>query len=443
MDTHRLAALLAGTLPRKPLQNIPKFAYICTQLLFKCCSKSYKPTMITIKPCIYRHQRRADGTYPVKLRVTLGRVSRTLPTTLIATADQMTRTLKPKDPALAASMEELAASVRRTIAKLSPFAIETMTVDDAVAFIRADQQAQAGIDFFAFAENWIAGKKAGTARNYRVALANLRRFAGPGPLDCRRITRRFAQEWADQIPTPATKRNYTKLIAAIFKAARLRYNDETAGVWAIPQDPFAALQLGRYIPHGQEALDIATIQAIIDATDCTRVQRYALDIFLVSFCTQGANMADLYTMKAPVDGLLRYRRQKVADLRVDGARMVLRVEPCCAALADRMRAWKGGRWLDLADHWSCRESATQGVNRALHGWCERHKIPPFTYYAARHTWATLARSARVGADKALVDEALAHRGDLPLTDIYAERDPSLQWEVNAKVLALFDWSARM
>ena len=399
--------------------------------------------MITIKPCIYRHQRRADGTYPVKLRVTLGRVSRTLPTTLIATAEQLTRSLKPKDPALAASMEELAASVRRTIAKLSPFAVETMTVNDAVAFIKADQQAQAGIDFFSFAEGWIKGRKRNTERSYIQALASLRRFAGPGPLDCRRITRRFVQEWVDSIEGSAAKNRYTTLVGAIFSAARLRYNDETAGVWAIPQEPFRGIKLPRYKAHGQKPLDIATIQAIINAQNCTRLQRYALDIFLISLCTQGANLVDLYKMKAPVDGLLRYNRQKVVDRRLDGAPMVLRVEPCCAALADRMRAYKGGRWLDIADHWCNSDQATQGVNRSIGYWCAKNNIPRFTFYAARHTWATLARSARVGADKALVDEALAHRGDLPLTDIYAERDPSLQWAVNAKVLALFDWSARM
>ena len=397
--------------------------------------------MITIKPCIYRHQRRADGTYPVKLRVTLGRVSRTLPTTLIATAEQLTRSLKPKDPALAASMEELAASVRRTIAKLSPFAVETMTVDDAVAFIKADQQAQAGIDFFSFAEGWIANKKAGTLCNYKCALNNLRSFAGPGPLDCRRITRRFVQEWVDSIPTTPCKRNYANHVAAIFTAARIRYNDETAGVWAIPQEPFKGLQLPTYIPQGQEPQDVETIQAMIDARDCSDKERYAIDLFLISFCTQGANLVDLYNMKAPADGLLTYNRQKIQRSR--HAKMVLRVEPCCEAIAARIPAWKGGRWLDIADRYARVENATSFVDKWLRRWCLRMGIKPFTYYAARHTWATLARSARVGADKALVDEALVHRGDYPMTDIYARRDFSRYWEINAKVLALFDWSARM
>ena len=399
--------------------------------------------MITIKPCIYRHQRRADGTYPVKLRVTLGRISRTIPTTITATADQLTRSLKPKDPALAASMEELAASVRRSIAKLSPFAVEAMTVDDAVAFIKADQQAAAGIDFFAFAETWIVGKKEGTRNNYMSAIRSLRRFAGPGPLDCRRITRRFVQEWVDSIAAPSQRWKHPKCIATIFKAARLRYNDETAGVWAIPQEPFTGIQSPKYMPQGQEPLDVEVVQAIIDDLDCKPRERRALDIFLLSLCTQGANLVDLYHMKPPVDGYITYYRQKVADRRQDRGKMILRVEPCTAALAARHRAWKGDRWLELADLWCRPVNATFAVDKYLARWAARHGLPHFTYYAARHTWATLARSARIGAEKATVDEALVHRGDFPLADIYARRDYSRYWEINAKVLALFDWSARM
>ena len=399
--------------------------------------------MITVKACIYRHHRRQDGTYPVKLRITLGGVSRHLPTSTTAKPEQLTRSLKPKDPALVAALDELCASVRRSVAKLSPFAVEEMTVDDAVAFIKADQKAVTGIDFFTFAEEYVATKSRGNARAYGCALVSLRKFAGPGRLDCRRITRRFVQEWADSIKGPAARHNYVSRIGTIFQAARLRYNDEAVGVWAIPQDPFKGLKVQRYVAHGQKALEIATIQQLIDADGCTLGEQRAIDIFLLSLCTQGTNLVDLYAMKAPEDGKLRYNRQKVSERRADHARMVIALEPCAIAIARRNLATRGGRWLDIAERWTSPENATAGVNRGLARWCRKQGVPKFTYYAARHTWATLARSAHVRADKALVDEALAHRGDLPMTDVYAERDPSLQWEVNRKVLALFDWSRRI
>ena len=77
------------------------------------------------------------------------------------------------------------------------------------------------------------------------------------------------------------------------------------------------------------------------------------------------------------------------------------------------------------------------MNRWLRKWAEREGMEPFTFYAARHTWATLAR--RMTTEKATVDEALAHVGDFKMADIYAERNWALAWEANRKVLALFRW----
>jgi integrase len=83
------------------------------------------------------------------------------------------------------------------------------------------------------------------------------------------------------------------------------------------------------------------------------------------------------------------------------------------------------------------EFATAKVNKGLARWCEDNGIPVFTFYAARHTWATLAR--KFGVEKATVDEGLCHVGDFPITDIYAERDWDLINAGNAKVLSMFRW----
>ena len=68
-------------------------------------------------------------------------------------------------------------------------------------------------------------------------------------------------------------------------------------------------------------------------------------------------------------------------------------------------------------------------------------IEDLEYYAARHSWATLACSTAVGIDKATVHEALNHVDDkMKVTDIYIDHDWSVIWEANRKVLELFDWS---
>lgn len=65
-----------------------------------------------------------------------------------------------------------------------------------------------------------------------------------------------------------------------------------------------------------------------------------------------------------------------------------------------------------------------------------------TFYSARHSWATIARSSRLNIDKYTVHEGLNHVDDaMKITDIYIDRDYTNIWNANAKVLGLFDWSA--
>ena len=67
-------------------------------------------------------------------------------------------------------------------------------------------------------------------------------------------------------------------------------------------------------------------------------------------------------------------------------------------------------------------------------------VDDLQFYAARHSWATIARNI-AGIDKYTVHEALNHAdGDMKVTDIYINRDFSNIWKANRKVLDLFDWN---
>ena len=64
-----------------------------------------------------------------------------------------------------------------------------------------------------------------------------------------------------------------------------------------------------------------------------------------------------------------------------------------------------------------------------------------TFYAARHSMATIAYSAAVGIDKQIVHEMLNHVDkNMKVTDIYIDRYWSVLWQDNEKVIKLFDWS---
>ena len=97
-----------------------------------------------------------------------------------------------------------------------------------------------------------------------------------------------------------------------------------------------------------------------------------------------------------------------------------------------------GWWLPVLHQMGrTKDYCTAKVNNYLKRWCEENGVPAFTFYAARHTWASLARKA--GVEKATIDEALCHKGTFDLTDIYAERSWELMQDANRKVLAMFEW----
>ena len=61
-------------------------------------------------------------------------------------------------------------------------------------------------------------------------------------------------------------------------------------------------------------------------------------------------------------------------------------------------------------------------------------IPDLEFYAARHSWATIARND-LNTDKSTIDEALNHVDkNLSVTDLYIKKDFSIINKVNKSVL---------
>lgn len=410
--------------------------------------------MITYKAIVIPGGRRKDGTWPVKIRVTFKGVARRLATTLVCTDTDLTRSCRIKNATILQRAGELIRRMRETTDSLSPFTLEAWDVDQIVSYIRTELAGETfRLDFIAFGREFIKAKAEGTRASYTTALNAFARFLGRDGIDVNEITRPMLmdfQDWADQQgrvffnyrtgayqatgkPTAqgGNAGRWTGRLSHIFAAAKERFNDEDAGRIVIPRSPFANLPRRKAQRNGQKALPVEILQRVIDARPTIPQERIALAAFVASFATMGANLADLYDGVPIMPPYWRYFRRKTADRRDDRAETIVRIEPeteaFLAILAERpgLRLWKSSR---IAD--------TQ-VNRYLRSWCEREGLEPFTFYAARHSWATIAR--RIGVEKATVDEALAHVGDFRVTDIYAERNWALSWEANRRVLDLFRW----
>ena len=416
----------------------------------------------TFKPVV--KTRRKDGSRTVYVRVTFKRQSRHIPTTLTAMPSDLTRSGRIKSATILQRADELVAQMRGALGDVSPFEMEGWTVDDVVARIRDGMRGPSfRLDFFEWGERYAETKAPGTRGNYLAALNALARYLGRRQLDVNEITRAMLLGFVDylngepkmhvnlktQERTPGSvpkvrdgaAARYLQKLGRVFREARLRYNDEDRGLILIPRSPFDAVRVK--VPPtsgGQRSVGMEVMQRAILAEVSDPRERLALDAFVVSFCLMGANLADLREAAPPVGGVWEYHRRKTRERRADGAYMRVTVPRCAGPFIARLResrARSGRFWLPALQLGGTGVTCAAMLNAALRRWQRREGLPDFTFYAARHTWATLAR--RSGVEKATVDECLGHVGDFHLTDIYAERPWDLLDAANAKVLALFEW----
>lgn len=410
--------------------------------------------MITYKPIIIPGGRRKDGSWPVKIRVTFKGKSRRLPTTLVCTDADLTRSGRIKNATILDKAQELISRMRATCDNLSPFALDAWDVDKVVAHIRDGMLGETfRLDFIAFGREYILRKDEGTRAGYTTAINAFSRFLGREAIDVNDITRALLiqfQEWADRQPrmfynyrkgeyqptkaatTPGgNSGRWLSRLGHLYQKAKERYNDEDAGRILIPRSPFDNIPKPKVISEGEDCLPPEVIQRVIDARPDVPQERIALAAFVVSFGMMGMNLADMYEGLPALPSLWRYNRRKTRKRRSDRAEVIVRVEPVLGPFLDVLNERTG---LHL---WKSHRVADTMVNKYLRSWCEKEGLELFRFYAARHSFATLAR--RLGVEKATVDEALGHKGGFPIADIYAERNWSLSWDATRKVLDQFTW----
>jgi len=417
--------------------------------------------MITFKAIVIPGNRRKDGTFPVVIRVTFKGKSRRLATTLVCRSADLTRTHRIKDATILNKADALIGRMRDAVKDISPFDLEDRDVDWVVGKIKDSLSGEDfRLDFFDWADKYVMTKAETTRSAYTSALNAFARYLGRREIDINAVSRQMLLEFMEMVDNEprmhydrkagktipssvpkkiakgASSRHITKL-EHIFNAARDRYNDEDADRILIPKQPFSKIPKVHPASIGERNLGEELMQKIISYQTDNRVMRTALDVFILSFGLMGANIADLYFAK-PFTGQWVYNRAKTRERRADRALMKVTIHPELEAVIGRLKG-EGGWWLnELHTFASSKDFCTARVNRCLRQWCEEQGVESFTFYAARHTWATLARKA--GIDKSTIDDCLAHIGDYKATDIYAEKAWDLIQEANKKVLDLFSWN---
>lgn len=401
--------------------------------------------VITFKPVIYSQYRRTDGSYFVRIRVTANRKSKYIVTNIAVTDKQITRSFKIKDVAVIDAVNDLLSRLRKAASTLDTFIIPQMSIDSIVQYVSLRQEGSFRLDFFKFAESVIQRKSnAGTRYVYNVALNSFRKFWGKPEMDISELKsttlRRYESWLSERLGQGATSvKIYISTLRHIHRIARETYNSEESGDILI-RDPFAYYHLAKARSPQHRNVSAEIIQRVIDerARLKNKPEKFAADLFVLSFAMMGLNLADMFDAPAPDGDILIYNRRKTRTRRDDRAEMRVKIDPRIRPLYDKYQD-PSGKYAFARKYPEMKElqfAVAYGMKKLVKALGIEERI---TFYSARHTWATLAYS--IGIDKSVINDCLCHTDSaMKVTDVYIAKDWRVLWEANKKVLDLFDWS---
>ena len=408
--------------------------------------------MVTFKAEVYAHQRKQDGTYNIKVRVTQNQKKRYLATPWFVTKDDLTRSMKLKNQKYIDLTDDLIRTYRNKCDNLGT-KIKAMTVDEVVTYIEKPQEAERwDLDIVQYTREHIKRLQEtghdGNAQSYKVAINSLVKFLGREKVSISEITVNLLKSWVDwilkqdRVKLGFAPHNYLSKLRAIHNMAKKEFNDEGAGIIRIPNSPFSHIDLPKEPVPEKRALTIEQMKKILDLPYITspypNTNRYnfALDLFILSFALVGMNLVDLYYCECCTDGRITYDRIKTKNRRADHARISIKIQPEIQALVDKYRDPTGKRMFKFYRMYASMTTIHKAVGAGLKKIAEAIGLDELDFYAARHTWATIAQND-AGVDKWTVHTSLNHVDDeTKITDTYIRKSWDPIDNANRKVLNL-------
>ena len=416
--------------------------------------------MLTIKAEIKRSELKVDGTYNVKIRFTLDRKVKRLSTNLFVTQQDLTKSLKFKeDTSIKREVDRLVLYYREQCLKLQ-LDQNHYSLDEIVEFLNGEQEKQQTINFIKFSREWIASTTIKGAPNYTTAINALVRFIGKEELDINLITLDFLEDFKSflnkereirtkrlmqqgkRVPSNRSLSLYLISIKKLFNEAKKRYNKKDKNLILIPNSPFIELEIPKQEATRKRAISADIIKKVwkLPYKDMKKgykaTCRYNLakDCFILSFCLMGMNSADLYNATEMKGNTITYNRTKTKDRRLDKAQMKVDIPKLAQPLIEKYKDKTGKRLFNFYQYYVDEKGFNKAINYGLKEIGRLLEIDDLEYYAARHSWATIALN-KVGIDKYTVHAALNHVDEtMKVTDIYIERDFVNENKANAKVV---------
>ena len=415
--------------------------------------------MLTFKAEIRKNEMKVGGTFNVKIRVTYNREVKRLATHIFVRTEDLTKDFKLKNPKYIKEADRLVRYYEELCMGL-PLEASNLTLSDVLDYIQKEKEKNTPIDFIQFCKDWLAATEVKGKRNYQTALNAFIAFLGKDKLNTNQVTKLLMMEFMEylhkkrakqvaelqkkgkRIPSNRMVSLYTSSIRHLFNEAKKKYNDYDRNLIRIPNSPFENLVIPKQEATRKRALSAELIKKIwelpyiINANGRERLCPFNLakDCFILSFCLIGMNSADLYNCSELEDGSITYYRTKTTDRRLDKAKMKVDVLPVLLPLMKKYEDYTQKKVFCFYHLYSTFKNFNRAINLGLKQIGKILKVDDLEYYAARHSWATLAVN-KVGIDKYTVHAALNHIDEaMRVTDIYIERDFKIENEANKKVV---------
>ena len=379
---------------------------------------------------------------------------------MFVTQQDLTKSLKFKeDTPIKREIDRLVLYYREQCLKLQ-LDRNHYSLDEIVEFLNGEQEKQQTIDFIKFSREWIASATIKGAPNYTTAINALVRFVGKEELDINLITLDFLEQFkafligerdartkklmqqGKRVTSNRTLSLYLVSIKKLFNEAKRKFNKKDKNLILIPNSPFEDFKIPKQEATRKRAIPADIIKKVwkLPYKDMKKgyksTCRYNLakDCFILSFCLMGINSADLYNATEMRGNTIIYNRTKTKARRLDGAKMMVDIPKIVQPLIDKYKDSTGKRLFNFYQYYGDEKTFNKAINCGLKEIGAILEVDDLEYYAARHSWATIALN-KVGIDKYIVHAALNHIDDaMKVTDIYIERDFVNENKANTKVV---------
>lgn len=416
--------------------------------------------MLTIKAEVQRDKQRSDGTYNVKVRFTQDRKVKRLSSSLFVTSKDLTKSFNFKEgTTVKREVDKLIQTYQEKCAKLQ-LEVNHYTLDDIFSFFKSEREQTQSIDFIQYCKEWLETTDIKGKKNYQSALNSFISYLGKEHLKTDEVTSQLLngfkahlnlrreklvlqlQKQGKRIPSNRTVSLYLGSIRHLFNEAKKKYNDYDKNVILIPHSPFEHVEVPKQEATRKRALLAETINQILklpyirNANGKERICPFNLakDCFILSFCLMGMNSVDLHSCDEIEDNAITYYRSKTTGRRLDKAKMKVNILPVLSSLIEKYKDHTGRRVFRFYQMYNTANNFNRAINLGLKQIGKILKVDDLEFYAARHSWATIALN-KVGIDKYTVHAALNHVDEtMKVTDIYIERDFVNENRANAKVV---------